>query len=68
MDVLVAGHHGSKYASGERLLTAVSPEVVLISVGENAYGHPTQETLDRIAASGALVFRTDLDGDITISR
>lgn len=68
VDVLVAGHHGSKYASGERLLTAVSPEVVLISVGENTYGHPTQETLDRIAASGALVFRTDLDGDITISR
>lgn len=68
IDVLIAGHHGSKYATGERLLAATTPEAVLISVGENTYGHPTQQTLDRIAECGAVVFRTDLDGDITISR
>lgn len=68
IEVLVAGHHGSKYATGEELLTALRPETVLISVGENSYGHPTQETLDRIAAVGATVYRTDQVGDISVSR
>ena len=40
----------------------------IIDFGENRYGHPAQETLDRIAASGAEVLRTDLDGDIIIMR
>ena len=68
IEVLVAGHHGSKYATGEELLTALRPETVLISVGENSYGHPTQETLDRIAAIGAAVYRTDQVGNISVSR
>ena len=68
VEVLVAGHHGSKSSTSVPLLTALSPEIVLISVGENSYGHPAQETLDRIGVTGALVLRTDLDGDITITR
>ena len=67
-EVLVAGHHGSKYSTGTPLLERAAPQAVLISVGENRYGHPAQETLDRIAASGAEVLRTDLDGDIIIMR
>lgn len=68
LDILVAGHHGSKYATSAVLLRNTTPEVVLISVGENSYGHPTQEVLERIAASSAAVYRTDLCGDITITR
>ncbi len=68
LEVLVAGHHGSKYSTDAQLLEQTAPEVVVISVGDNSYGHPAQETLDRIAACGAMVFRTDLDGDITILR
>lgn len=67
-EILIAGHHGSKYSTGMPLLEHTLPQTVLISVGENTYGHPTQETLDRIAAVGAYVLRTDLDGDITITR
>ncbi len=64
--VLVAGHHGSRYASGQELLEAIRPESVLISVGENSYGHPAQDTLDRLAQVGAEVYRTDEMGTITV--
>lgn len=67
IEVLVAGHHGSKYSTCEELLEATKPETVLICVGENTYGHPTQEVLDRIAAIGAAVWRTDLNGEILIT-
>ena len=68
LEVLIAGHHGSKNATGAELLAKTSPDVVLISVGENSYGHPAQETMNRIHSSGAAVYRTDLNGDITILR
>lgn len=68
LEVLIAGHHGSKYSTCEALLRQTAPDTVVISVGENDYGHPSQEALDRIAAIGAAVYRTDLDGTITITR
>lgn len=66
VELLVAGHHGAKDSTSQVLLDAVKPEVVIISVGENTYGHPDQDTLDRITAAGAEVLRTDLHGTITI--
>lgn len=68
IEVLFAGHHGSKYSTCAELLEATAPETVIICVGENTYGHPTAEVLERIAAIGAEVYRTDLCGDITITR
>lgn len=65
-EVLVAGHHGSKYATGEKLLAAVTPESVVISVGYNSYGHPAPETLARIQEAGAEVYRTDWHGVVTV--
>ena len=62
----VAGHHGSKYATGEELLNTLTPETVLISVGYNSYGHPAPETLDRLTEAGAEAFRTDQQGDLTV--
>ena len=68
VDILVAGHHGSKYSTGAQLLTATMPKIVVISVGENHYGHPAQEVLDRISAVGAALYRTDLHGNIILRR
>lgn len=68
VEILVAGHHGAANATGARLLAVTKPEAVIISVGKNSYGHPTSAALERIAAVGAAVYRTDLDGDITILR
>ena len=65
VDVLIAGHHGSKYASSERLLEAVRPEYAVLSVGYNSYGHPAPETLARLEAAGCAIYRTDWMGIIT---
>ncbi|HZB79663.1 MAG TPA: MBL fold metallo-hydrolase [Nitrososphaera sp.] len=67
-DVLKAGHHGSRTSSSLAFLNAVTPEVVIISLGAgNSYGHPHQEALDRISAFGAqFLHRTDIDGTITL--
>jgi competence protein ComEC len=64
VDVLKVAHHGSAYSSSPNFLTAASPAISVISSGEsNQYGHPAQETLDRVPGR---VFRTDEDGDVTI--
>ena len=68
VDILVAGHHGAKNASCKELLEATKPEIVVISVGENRFGHPAQETLKRFADIGSTVYRTDLHGNISIRR
>ena len=69
LEVLVAGHHGAKSSTCEELLAAVKPALAVISVGkDNYYGHPAQETLDRLAAIGCTVYRTDRDGNIIFRR
>ena len=63
--LLKVSHHGSRLSSDPAFLAAVDPDVALISVGTtNSFGHPGQETLDRLAAVGALVYRTDQSGDL----
>ena len=64
IELLVAGHHGSKYAVSEELLLAVRPETAAISVGYNTYGHPAAETLERLGAAGCDIYRTDLMGTV----
>ncbi|MCL2342588.1 MAG: DNA internalization-related competence protein ComEC/Rec2 [Firmicutes bacterium] len=64
IDLLVVGHHGSKYSTSEEFLAATRPKAVFISVGYNTYGHPTPETLSRLADAGAEIFRTDLGGNL----
>jgi beta-lactamase superfamily II metal-dependent hydrolase len=68
-EVLKAGHHGSRTSSSSTFLNAVTPEVVIISLGAgNTYGHPHQEALDRLSAARTEhVFRTDIDGTITLT-
>ena len=66
--LLKVAHHGSKYATSEEFVKRVRPQVAIISDGAwNRYGHPSQVVLDRLKALGAQVYRTDLQGEITIS-
>lgn len=68
VDLLVAGHHGAANSTSKLLLEHVKPEKVLISAGENnRYGHPSAETLNRIADAGAEVLRTDELGTIILT-
>jgi beta-lactamase superfamily II metal-dependent hydrolase len=67
-DIIKISHHGSKYASSADFLERVKPKVAIISCGEwNRYGHPSQIVLDRLKAANVNVFRTDLQGEITIT-
>jgi competence protein ComEC len=67
-EVLKISHHGSKYASAADFLGRVKPKVAIISCGEwNRYGHPAQVVLDRLKAADVKVYRTDLQGEITIT-
>ncbi len=68
IEILVVGHHGSRYACSQELLEAVSPEIALISVGKNSYGHPAAETLARLTSAGCQVLRTDQAGTILVRR
>lgn len=67
VEVLIAGHHGSRYASSDSLLEALHPSVAVISVGRNTYGHPAEETLERFSRRNITVYRTDRQGTITLS-
>ena len=65
VELLVAGHHGAKDSASQILLDTVRPQTVAISVGaDNRYGHPSAETLNRIHAAGAVVYRTDTGGTL----
>ena len=69
IELLVAGHHGAKTSTSEALLEITQPETVFLSVGEgNRYGHPAAETLETIEKYGAEVYRTDVQGSLTVWR
>ena len=67
VEVLMVGHHGSRYSSQQEFLSAISPEAAIISVGDNSYGHPTDAAISRLKAAGAAVYRTDDQGCITVT-
>lgn len=65
-DVYLASHHGSSASSTPEFMRAVDPDVVVVSAGaKNSYGHPARRVLDEIMASGAALYRTDLQGTLT---
>ena len=68
LDILIAGHHGAASSTTEELLSATRPAIAVISVGENRYGHPAEELLERLAAFGCIVYRTDEDGTLIFRR
>ena len=66
--VIKIAHHGSKYASSGDFLNRVKPAVAIVSCGAwNRYGHPSQAVLDRLKAANVKLYRTDMQGEITIT-
>ncbi|NTW46184.1 MAG: MBL fold metallo-hydrolase [Candidatus Moranbacteria bacterium] len=63
-EVLKVSHHGSKHSSSQAFLDLVRPKEAVVSVGKNSYGHPDADVLARLASMGAVVRRTDREGDI----
>jgi competence protein ComEC len=68
VDLLKVGHHGSRSASGEAWLAELRPQAAIISSGNgNRYGHPHREVLERLVRRGIGVWRTDLQGTLTVT-
>lgn len=66
--ILKSGHHGSSTSSSTSFLKAVSPEVAVISVGlNNEYHHPHPSTLNKYNKNKIKVYRTDMDGTVTVT-
>ena len=67
VDILKVAHHGSKTSSIEEFLKLAMPETALIGVGQrNTFGHPNEGVLQRLKEINAKIYRTDLNGEITI--
>ncbi len=67
VDVLKVAHHGSRSSTTAGFMSEARPRVAVISVGPNSYGHPTNETVQRLRSGGARVFSTQKDGSITLT-
>lgn len=65
-DFIKIGHHGSKFSSSSEFLSEMSLDAAVISVGENHYGHPTEETLKRLAENDIDIYRTDFSGAVLL--
>lgn len=66
VDVLKVGHQGSNTSSSKAFLEHINPEISVISVGNNSYGHPHEAVLDRLDAIQTEIYRTDIHGDIRL--
>ena len=67
-DVIKFGHHGSSTSSTKEFIQAISPKYGIISCGvDNSYGHPHREILDIINSMGIEAYRTDTQGQITLT-
>ncbi|HHO55830.1 MAG TPA: MBL fold metallo-hydrolase [Trueperaceae bacterium] len=67
VDILMAGHHGSKSSTSAQILAATQPKDIVISYGRNSYGHPNDGLMKRLAATGARIHETFKEGQIRIS-
>ena len=67
-DYIKIGHHGSNSSTSSAFLKAINPKYAVISVGaDNSYGHPTENTLNRLKNNNIETYRTDLNGTIIVS-
>ena len=66
-DIMKVPHHGGRTSSSAGFIKAVDPQAAVISLGKNnSYGHPHTETIERYISAGVRIYRTDIDGAITI--
>src|SRR6185503_503709 len=67
LTVLKVAHHGSAGSTSAPFLRAIAPAVAVVSAGvDDPFGHPSAAALDRLAAAGVAVWRTDRDGAVTL--
>lgn len=74
VDILKVAHHGSNTSTSSEFLRVTSPDVAVVSVGDNSYGHPSSGMLERVIEYDTLngtdlfdnIYRTDNDGNVIV--
>jgi len=66
IEVLKVPHHGSKFSTGQEFLAEIKPELAVISVGRNRFGHPTEEVIERLEQESIKLLRTDQESKIEV--
>ncbi|MDZ7706009.1 MAG: ComEC/Rec2 family competence protein [Trueperaceae bacterium] len=66
LDIVMAGHHGSRYSSSPELIAATTPAYAIFSYGRNNYGHPNREVVARFEAAGATIYETFRHGAVRL--
>lgn len=66
VSVLQIPHHGSKTGVDEEVIQRLKPQLAVISVGKNNYGHPSKEVIKLLRNKDIKVLRTDLDGEVEV--
>lgn len=66
-EIIKVPHHGSPGSSTPAFIERVDPEMAVISVGRNNFGHPSEEVLERYGDRGVRIYRTDRDGAVIIT-
>ncbi len=67
VQLLKVGHHGSSTSTSRTVVESLRPEVAVVPVGwRNRYGHPHPDVLRRLDGAGVRIYRTDLDGTVSI--
>ena len=67
VDILKVAHHGSKTSTSENFLEFIQPKIAIISVGNNFYGHPSKEVIQRLKNQNIIIYQTNIHGGIMIS-
>lgn len=66
-DILKVAHHGSNTSSIKEIIACINPKLALIGVGkDNNFGHPNIYVLKNLESIGCKIYRTDLNGEISI--
>ena len=66
-DIIKIPHHGGRTSSTEEFIRGASPQAAVLSAGSNnPFNHPHEETIERYKNAGVRIFRTDIDGAVTI--
>ena len=66
-DVLKVAHHGSDTSTGMAFLDCINPKAVVVSVGKNNFGHPSEAVMQRLEGKGPILFRTDESGAVVLT-
>lgn len=65
-DILKVAHHGSRFSTGLKFINEATPEISVIGVGKNRFGHPTEAVISRLKSVGSSIYRTDEHGTVHI--